>query len=350
MPFVVGLRNEIKETNKAIEKLAKKPDIKKLSVDNFPTQKDVVFPETQKVEVENNIKTIEVSNFPNEINVRGFNAMPKSLEKGFKFLSDYLSSSSKDVAQLISDALANTFNVRVTNPQTFPKEMKVTVQNQKDFPTSFKILNKEAKDAIPVILTSKDRKKFYNALEAIQSVISDNGSSKLVDQGVGGDSRWSVIDTVHKYVHSGNYFSGGVYNGAVANAGTLTILVQNGADFMHTVFSAVVTGNSTIKLFENPTFSIAGTAVTMSNHNRSSAKVLLGTVTHTPTVSNNGIQINGTSLMAGGEKSKALGSEFGGFGSEFVLAKNTNYLIQITNNSGASAEMDLHLNCYQPNI
>lgn len=92
MPFIVGLRNEIKETNKAIENLAKKPDIKSLSVDNFPTQKEVKFPETQKVKVENNIKTIEVSNFPKEVSVKGFDKMPTSLEKGFKFLSDYLSS------------------------------------------------------------------------------------------------------------------------------------------------------------------------------------------------------------------------------------------------------------------
>lgn len=228
--------------------------------------------------------------------------------------------------------------------------MNVNIQNQKEFPSSINISNRNSKDAIPVILTTKDRKKFYNALEEIRSIISDNGSNKDANQGLGGESRWSVIDTVHKYVHSGNYFSGGVYSNAVANNGTLTILVQNGADFMHAVFSGGVTGNSTIKLFENPIFSVAGTAVTMSNHNRNSAKVLLATVTHTPTVSNNGSQINGTGLMAGGEKSKAIGSEFGGFGSEFVLAKNTNYLIQITNNAGVSIEADMHLNCYQPNI
>jgi len=164
----------------------------------------------------------------------------------------------------------------------------------------------------------------------------------------------TVIDSVHKHTHEGRYFSGGYYNAAVANGATVDILIQTGTESTHAKFKAVCGGDSTLQVFEGATFSAAGTGVTMSNHNRDSAKTFDGTVTHTPTVTGTGAQINGTSFIAagvsGGGSSSGRGSDSSSFASEFILVASTNYLVRITNNFGAATKIEAHMEAYQPNL
>lgn len=169
----------------------------------------------------------------------------------------------------------------------------------------------------------------------------------------------TVIDSVHKHTHEGRYFSGGYYNAAVANGDTVDILIQAGTESTHAKFKAVCGGDSTLQVYEGATFSAAGTAVTMSNHNRGSAKAFDGTVTHTPTITGTGTQINGTALIAagvsgggggGGGSSGGRGSDSNSFASEFILAASTDYLVRITNNSGAATKIESHVEAYQPNL
>lgn len=161
-------------------------------------------------------------------------------------------------------------------------------------------------------------------------------------------SKIETIDTTHKMVHAGKYFSGGYYNASIADTTTIALLIQNGASVTHAVLSSTMGGESKIEFFEGTTFSAAGTAVTMSNHNRSSATTFVGTVTSQPTVTANGTQINGTGLIPGGGKNAAVGGSFDGFGSEFDFAINTNYLVLVTNVSGGTIKGDVIINCYQP--
>lgn len=156
---------------------------------------------------------------------------------------------------------------------------------------------------------------------------------------------FSVIMTEHQHLHSGRYFSGGHYNAAVANGSVIELLFQTSTRSMHAIFSASASGDSTVQLFEGATFSGAGTAVTMSNHNRNSATVFNGTVTHTPTLLTDGTQLNGTGYLAAGEKNFTSGGQFN-FGGEFILKPSTTYLFRATNNSGAAAKMSLSLEGY----
>jgi hypothetical protein len=159
-----------------------------------------------------------------------------------------------------------------------------------------------------------------------------------------------VIDYLHKKVHEGRWFSGGYYNAALADSGNIDLLIQTSSTYaMHMVASAISSGSSTFQIYEGTTFSSAGTAVTMSNHNRSSAKVFSGTVTHTPTITAVGTQINGTGYVPGSTKSSGGGGEFG-FQNEFILAASTTYLFRSTNNSGATAKTSIHIECYQPTL
>jgi hypothetical protein len=86
----------------------------------------------------------------------------------------------------------------------------------------------------------------------------------------------------------------------------------------------------------------------MSNHNRASAKAFSGTVTHTPTVTGVGTQINGTGFIAGGPGG-GEGGDFG-FSNEFILDKSTNYLFRVTNVSGSASKISSLIQGYQPTL
>ena len=160
-----------------------------------------------------------------------------------------------------------------------------------------------------------------------------------------------TIDTVHHKVHEGRFFSGGYYNAALANGATLDILIQGGSlQSTHTVFGLTSGAECTVQIFEDVTFSSAGTAITMSNHNRSSTKVVSGTFTHSPTITSTGNQINGTAYVAGGNGGNASGGTFAGFTTEFLLDKTKNYLLRVTNVSGGTIKASGHLDLYQPNL
>lgn len=160
----------------------------------------------------------------------------------------------------------------------------------------------------------------------------------------------TTIDYAHNKTHEGRYFSGGFYNSALADTATLDILIQNGSvSTFHMVCSAAVSGNSTIQIYEGTTFSSAGSAVAMSNHNRSSANVFSGTVTSTPTITLVGTQLNGTAFAPGGGKHSGSGAA-AGFSNEFILAKSTSYLVRVTNISGGTIKASLEIEGYQPTL
>jgi len=160
------------------------------------------------------------------------------------------------------------------------------------------------------------------------------------------------IDTVHDRIHEGRYFSGGYYNAAVANNATIQLLLVLGATHsLHAVMKCASGGNSVVELYEDTTYSAAGTAVAMTNHNRSSDKVFAGTVTHTPTITGVGTPLNGTTFVPGGTGGGMGGSTPGGsvdFSQELVLAPTKVYLFRITNIAGSTQPMSIQLKGYQP--
>lgn len=159
-----------------------------------------------------------------------------------------------------------------------------------------------------------------------------------------------TITYEHKKIHEGRYFSGGHYNSSLADTASQDILIQvSSTSALHAIISATCGGDSTMMIYEGTTFSAAGTAVTMSNHNRASAKSFAGTVTHTPTVTATGTQINGTIFVPSGDKHTTAGAS-GGFTSELVLSKSTNYLVRVTNNSGAAIKASISIDGYMPDV
>ena len=163
LPLFVGLRTELKQLNEWVEKLYSKdpPEIQKTEITNHPDQIKSVdisnLPEVIKVEVQNNpepIKEISIANI-----VPMFGTLHKAIGESVGLLK-----------KTIEEIKTNKFKVEIQNNPEFPKDIKVN--NLKDIiipkveiPTSVKINNYLPEDAIPVILTSKDRKAFYNAFQ-----------------------------------------------------------------------------------------------------------------------------------------------------------------------------------------
>jgi len=161
----------------------------------------------------------------------------------------------------------------------------------------------------------------------------------------------TTIDVVHSMVHRGKYFSGGYYNPALANNGTLDLYLQgSGLHNTHLTLKFNASAEFTVTIFESPTVSAAGTGVTMSNHNTSSSNVFSGTATHTPTVTATGNAINGVAYVTGGNGGNATGGSLDEFTSEFLLDKTKNFLFRATNISGQAIRISGHLNVYQPTL
>lgn len=160
----------------------------------------------------------------------------------------------------------------------------------------------------------------------------------------------SYIDFVHQKVHEGRFFSGGHYAAGVANNGTLEILFQTGPDyFFHGMADSYSGGDSVLTMYEGVTFSAAGTAVPLTNHNRNSTNVIASGATHTPTITGTGTQLNGPILVPGGSGGNSSGGA-GGFSNEFILKPSTAYLLRVTNVSGIAQSIGATVKGYIPNL
>ncbi len=155
------------------------------------------------------------------------------------------------------------------------------------------------------------------------------------------------IDTVHQSVHDGRYFSCSYFNNTIGNNATIRLLVQSGVHPMHTIIKGAMGGDALGRLYENPVFSNAGTSLIVSNHNRTSERECDAVITHTPTLSSSGSQINGTSFIPGGTGVFSVGSTVEGFKSEIIFSPNTDYLLEITNTAGGNQPGSIHIEFYE---
>ena len=137
---------------------------------------------------------------------------------------------------------------------------------------------------------------------------------------------------------AGEYTTGLTYNSGV------NILIQNGANDGLYLNSTILTSmDCKVEVFETPTFSAAGSALTARNLNRTSSKVLGATITKNPTVSDNGTQIGPIIMNQANVKSTLLDNVI-------ILAPSTNYYIKVTNVSNNVGIVNILLELYQPNL
>lgn len=173
LPLFVGLRSELKSLGEKLSTLNLKrlPDKYKTEVLNFPESG------VQEVKVINNQKDVEatIKNFPEpqkEIEVKGIDLLFANLYSKFYSLNGWMGEHFKAFGDSIKE---NVFRVKVENQTEikFPEIQKVEVQNPIKQIDAFRITNSQPSEAIPVKLTSKDGKRFYEALQQIVGMGGD---------------------------------------------------------------------------------------------------------------------------------------------------------------------------------
>jgi hypothetical protein len=158
-----------------------------------------------------------------------------------------------------------------------------------------------------------------------------------------------IEPSVSANVHRGKLFDLTFVDQSIASSGTLEVLIQTGTSKVHLDFSISGGGNGLLQIFEGPTITAAGTALTAYNKNRSSSNTLLSTVTHTPTLSADGTKID-EELVLGGGGPHASGGEGGGGFTEWILAASTAYLIRVENIDAVAHPYGFHSNLFESTL
>lgn len=155
------------------------------------------------------------------------------------------------------------------------------------------------------------------------------------------------IDTVHWRIHEGQMFSADVFDPALANAAFLQVLVQVPSGLFAHVKSSFNSGGDALgHLYENTTFSAAGSVVTGFNRNRASSKIHTITITEAPTITSKGDPLPRIFIPGGGGLPFASG---GGadFFNEFILPEGI-YLVELENISGSPSTASIQIDWYEP--
>jgi hypothetical protein len=140
----------------------------------------------------------------------------------------------------------------------------------------------------------------------------------------------------HDKIHAGEAFNASHEFASVAAAASVYLLIQVGDNPLH-MHPIVVAGGGAdllVEIFETPTFSAAGTGVSVANHLFSSSKTSGATITHTPTTSADGTRKNGRVVPYGQHAAAGEGGRV-----EWVLTKNTNYLVKITDKASTGSHL-----------
>lgn len=148
------------------------------------------------------------------------------------------------------------------------------------------------------------------------------------------------IDAQHAQIHNGNVYTSCRIFESVADNGNADMLLITPAD-KTVFFSGYVeaAGDSYVYLYEAPTKSNNGTALSRINLNRQSANTAGTTAFYTPTVSDAGTEIR-CKFLTGGSGGRAVGSSNQTY-QEYIFNTSTAYLVRVTNKSGQARTISI---------
>jgi hypothetical protein len=156
-----------------------------------------------------------------------------------------------------------------------------------------------------------------------------------------------TIDIDHFFTHAGATFSSSDTDTVLATTAKDFLIITPANNEVHLInwhFTSTQAA-SEIVLYEEPTTSADGSLLTLFNKNRNSAKTAEVRIYQDPTVSDDGTQLE-HDLIVGGKQSG--GGNFNESGEEWVLKKNTKYLIKYNNNSNQDDVMDWKISFLEP--
>lgn len=160
-----------------------------------------------------------------------------------------------------------------------------------------------------------------------------------------------VMGDIHAHIHEGILFEATFMDEAVVDDGVILVRITTAADQpCHMRIVPGAGGDAQFNLFEDTTFSAAGTEIIPTNRNRFVSTTAVTTVRHTPAVDAPGTELlppAGQFLPGGSGFFATPGSTTPEFG-EWILAAGTEYLLQVMNLAGTTQPAGLSLLFYEP--
>lgn len=151
---------------------------------------------------------------------------------------------------------------------------------------------------------------------------------------------------IHDRTHQGIAYIISRVNTALANDGSLDIVLLVGANHAHTVFAVNAGGVCEAGVYEQPTLSAQGTVLQVVPRNRATSLPAALKARHSPTVTAVGNALFRVIVPGGGFGFAPVGGSFSGR-AELVLKRATNYLFRATNISGGAAPVALNVDFYE---
>jgi hypothetical protein len=147
-----------------------------------------------------------------------------------------------------------------------------------------------------------------------------------------------TMEFKHKKLYDGSYYKIIRLVEALADDGEIDIVIKTGDADFHYMIELQGIGTHTVEVYRSPTFTDYdyGTAMPIYILNdvmRLTPKLI---AYHTPTITDNGVRVDFNAAVAPNtNQSKSVSSLR--VGEEFILSKNTYYLIKLKNISGSES-------------
>lgn len=159
-----------------------------------------------------------------------------------------------------------------------------------------------------------------------------------------------AISPEHYWIHQGlSYEAGFLWSEgtAIADNANADFLIEAGAG-MHAIFEIAVGGDCEVRYYRNPTFSIPSPSDIVTPHNKNdySTNISASSITANPTITDAGSLVVPKMLPGGGIF--GTGAIDGGFSRETILKAGDDYLVRVTNRSGAATQISITAEWYEP--
>lgn len=194
----------------------------------------------------------------------------------------------------------------------------------------------------PVEFTDEQGRRVGNKV-TLAADIGGAETDLLIDEKTGA---LATLDVIHHEVHEAEMYIG-EYSASVLNGASLNIRLLTSTGGSHTTFEINVGGQSLLYIYEAATIS-GGTTLAVYNMNRQDTPGPQPfQMWHTPIVMATGTTalVNGR-LLAGGTSPTTRVGTGSRPGLEWILKVSTEYLIRVTNNSGATIVVNVVVNGY----
>lgn len=158
-----------------------------------------------------------------------------------------------------------------------------------------------------------------------------------------------ILTELQAAVHEGSAYSFSAVNSLAVGA---TLILHGKVGFKQLHFDAfdcsVSQGPITVSFYESPTINVLGSQVSQINRNRASGNIPTFKLYAGTTLTSNGTLLDTSSMVATSQGNNKVGG-IATVDNSWVLKKNTDYAIIITNSSGATINYSINFIWHEAN-